>query len=139
MNTNTQDPDASVVNEKTVILPEPLNPDEHSAALPEVGETVKFLETVSKTKTFGVLQLAPSPCPLARVVIRHSITGMTNFTGLIGLRIRVRSYKIKPRLKEFRVRTAELFKITQKYSMIAVILPAKIYGLNDVETNNIVS
>ena len=64
---------------------------------------------------------------------------MANFTGLIGIRIRVRSYKIKPRLKEFRVRTKELFKITQKYSISTVILPVKIYSLNDVETNNIVS
>jgi hypothetical protein len=56
---NTQEPDASVVNLKIVILPEPLNPDEHSAAFPEVGDVEKFLLTVSSAKTCGLVQLAP--------------------------------------------------------------------------------
>jgi len=59
MCTNTQEPDASVVNLKIVILPEPLNPAEHSAAFPEVGDTEKFLLTVSSAKTCGLVQLAP--------------------------------------------------------------------------------
>jgi hypothetical protein len=59
--TNTQEPDASVVNENTVIFPDPLNPEPHSAALPEVGEIKKFLETLSKANTWGLLQLAPCP------------------------------------------------------------------------------
>ena len=60
MCTKTQEPDASVVNLKMVIFPEPLNPvPEQLAALPEVGDTVKFLLTVSSVKTCGLVQLAP--------------------------------------------------------------------------------
>ena len=58
--TRTHEPDASVVNRKMVIFPEPLNPvPEQFAALPDVGEIVKFLLTVSSVKTCGLVQLAP--------------------------------------------------------------------------------
>jgi hypothetical protein len=50
---------ASVVNLKIVIFPEPLNPAEHSAAFPEVGDIAKFLLTVSSAKICGLVQLAP--------------------------------------------------------------------------------
>jgi hypothetical protein len=56
---NTQEPEASVVNLKIVILPAPLNPDEHSAAFPGVIDVEKFLLTVSSIKTCGLLQLVP--------------------------------------------------------------------------------
>ena len=125
--TKTQEPDASVVNLKIVILPEPLNPEEHSAAFPEVGETEKVLEILSKAKTCGLLQLVP--CEYRKVVKRQNIAKMANFTGLIGLRIEY-DHKVRNQNYQRRVETIELWKIDHKYSETRVNLPVEATIIN---------